>query len=247
LKVHPLLEPVLRAAGLNRSLLPNRLLGINLGKNKLSLPDDDSDYLNGIKKLGDYADYLVINISSPNTPGLRSLQRREPVQRLLKSAIAARDLIAHKPPLLVKIAPDLSLTELEDIASVCKTVAVDGVIISNTTISRPPFIQSSFKSEGGGLSGVPLLELSLETVSKFYELTNGKITIIGCGGIRTGDDAFRFCKAGASAVQLYTSFSYDGPGVVGNICDRLEVLLNEKKWSDFVGMDHKAKTKGWLW
>lgn len=120
-----------------RSLQENKLLGVNLGKNKLSPADSHDDYINGVKKLGPMADYIVINISSPNTPGLRSLQRREPIQQLLGQAIAARNTLTHKPPLLVKIAPDCSDAELEDIAHVVKEVGIDGIIISNTTISRP--------------------------------------------------------------------------------------------------------------
>jgi dihydroorotate dehydrogenase len=125
------------------SLLPNKFLGINLGKNKYSEPDDHSDYINGVNRLGEYADYIVINISSPNTPGLRALQRREPIEQLLLAAKKARDEnVAHHPPLLVKIAPDCTPSELEDIAAVVKSVGIDGVIISNTTISRPIYLKS---------------------------------------------------------------------------------------------------------
>jgi dihydroorotate dehydrogenase len=130
-------------ASQSRSLQPDRLLGINLGKNKLSPAESHDDYINGIKSFGDYADYIVINISSPNTPGLRALQRREPIQQLLSLAKKTRDqMIAHLPPLLVKIAPDCSQAELEDIAAVVKEVGVDGIIISNTTISRPESLKS---------------------------------------------------------------------------------------------------------
>lgn len=238
------------AAPNNKSMIPGRMLGINLGKNKTSASDDDRDYLDGIKNLGDYADYLVINISSPNTPGLRSLQRREPIQRLLKSAKAARDTISHKPPLLVKISPDLSRSELEDIAQVCKSLEIDGVIISNTTISRPSGLKNdTVKDEAGGLSGAPVLPLALEMTSNFYKLTDGKIPIIGCGGISSGEDAIAFCKAGASAVQIYTSFGYKGPGIVWGIKDRVAEILEKegKSWNDLVGSQHTRKSSGWLW
>lgn len=121
----------------NNSLLHNRLLGVNLGKNKSSAADCHDDYIDGIKRLGDMADYIVINISSPNTPGLRALQRREPIQDLLSKAKQARNELVNQPPLLVKISPDCSESELEDIAAVVQDVGIDGVIISNTTVSRP--------------------------------------------------------------------------------------------------------------
>jgi dihydroorotate dehydrogenase len=125
------------------SLVPEKLLGVNLGKNKSSNANSHDDYVNGVIRLGPLADYIVVNISSPNTPGLRSLQRREPIEQLLKATKSARDqYVPHSPPLLVKISPDCSDTELEDIASVAKSVGIDGVIISNTTISRPEFLQS---------------------------------------------------------------------------------------------------------
>jgi dihydroorotate dehydrogenase len=129
---------------LPNSLVSGRLLGVNLGKNKTSDPNSHEDYVNGVIRFAPLADYLVINISSPNTPGLRALQRREPIEQLLRATKAARDLHAPKtlPPLLVKIAPDCSDTELEDIAAVVKSVGIDGVIISNTTISRPTTLKS---------------------------------------------------------------------------------------------------------
>lgn len=124
----------------------NKLLGVNTGKNKTSSPESHEDYIKGVKKLGAYADYIVVNISSPNTPGLRALQRREPIEELLTLAKSARDSLAHMPPLLVKIAPDCTDAELEDIASVVKSVGIDGVIISNTTVSRPASLLSGIFS-----------------------------------------------------------------------------------------------------
>lgn len=139
------------------SLRTDRLLGLNLGKNKTSLPSSHTDYLDGVEALGSFADYLVINISSPNTPGLRSLQRREPIQELLSQAIQVRnDKLPHHPPLLVKISPDCSDEELKDIAEVCLHVGIDGVIVGNTTISRPESLKTSKEivQEAGGLSGI---------------------------------------------------------------------------------------------
>ncbi|KAI8925388.1 hypothetical protein BC831DRAFT_461367 [Entophlyctis helioformis] len=222
----------------NRSLQPDRLLGVNLGKNKTSPADSNDDYVAGIAALGAYADYLVINISSPNTPGLRALQRREPIERLLRDAKTARDTLlpaGHRPPLLVKIAPDLGDSEIEDVAAVVASVGVDGVIISNTTISRPDTLASDTKlsREFGGLSGPPVLPLALRVVSRFYALTGGSVPIIGCGGIRTAEDALAFAAAGASAVQV--------PGLVHDIKVGVTDILSKRgvTWSDVVGADHR--------
>ena len=236
---------------LPRSLKMERLLGINLGKNKVSDPNSHQDYVDGVEKLGPFADYLVVNISSPNTPGLRSLQRKQVLQDLINQVKTARDKLYHVPPLLVKIAPDLSDQEIGDIASVIINTGIDGVIISNTTISRPSdlksgiiynfkLIDSSLVNETGGLSGTPLFPLSLSVVKKFYKLTNGKVPIIGCGGISCGDDAIQFAKAGASAIQIYTSFGYQGPGVVYKIKkEAADILLKlGKTWPEIVGSDH---------
>ncbi|KAJ3326348.1 Dihydroorotate dehydrogenase (quinone), mitochondrial [Boothiomyces sp. JEL0866] len=236
------LNPLSNEKDTPRSLREKKLLGVNLGKNKLSPADSHDDYINGVKQLGPLADYIVINISSPNTPGLRSLQRREPIQQLLSQAITARDSLTRKPPLLVKIAPDCSDAELEDIAHVVKEVGIDGIIISNTTISRPKTLSGDEKivKQMGGLSGAPVKPLALSTVSKFYKLTNGDIPIVGCGGISSAEDALQFCKAGATIVQLYTSMGYKGPGIVPEIKEGLADLLKKegKTWMECVGTDN---------
>lgn len=229
----------------------DKMLGINLGKNKLSPAESHQDYLDGITSLGEFADYIVINISSPNTPGLRALQRREPIEQLLSQAKAARDtVLPSRPPLLVKIGPDCSDSELEDIAAVLMKVQIDGIIISNTTITRPASLKSgiihpltsdsSLSSQTGGLSGAPLKKLSLATVSKVFKLTKGTVPIVGCGGIATGQDALDFAKAGASVVQIYTSLGYRGPGIVREIKDELAGLLRKEKltWMDCIGRNH---------
>ncbi|KAJ3120439.1 Dihydroorotate dehydrogenase (quinone), mitochondrial [Nowakowskiella sp. JEL0407] len=227
-----------------RSLISRKLLGVNLGKNKTSKAEDDQDFVNGVKSLGPLADYIVVNISSPNTPGLRALQRREPLEKLLKSVKGTRDdVLVHKPPLLVKIAPDVGEEELKDIAAVCQNVGIDGVIISNTTITRPETLKSpkSLTREFGGLSGAPLFPLALNTLRSFYSLTNGSIPLIGCGGIRSADEAIAFAKAGATLVQLYTSYGMEGPGVVSDTKDEVTRRLKEsgKTWMDIVGEDHR--------
>ncbi|KAI8918208.1 Dihydroorotate dehydrogenase [Powellomyces hirtus] len=236
-------HPTQLPADVPNALKDGRLLGVNLGKNKTSAADSNDDYVNGVTRLGPYADYLVVNISSPNTPGLRALQRREPIQKLLEEVKHARDEnLPHHPPLLVKIAPDLGDKELEDIAAVVQAAGIDGVIISNTTISRPVTLKSDRKvtTETGGLSGPPLHELSLSAVRKFYRLTNGKVPIVGCGGIQSADQAIAFAKAGASLVQLYSAMSYDGPGLIDEIkLDVAKRLKTEgKTWMGIVGSDH---------
>ncbi|CAM9717479.1 unnamed protein product, partial [Choristocarpus tenellus] len=163
----------------NPSPLRKGLLGVNVGKNKLS-EDAAADYCRGIRTLGCYGDYLVVNVSSPNTPGLRALQRRGAIKDIIQKAMEARDEVvestAGKPlPLLVKIAPDLSEEEKADIATVAMETKVDGLIVSNTTISRPESLQSQHAKEGGGLSGAPLKDLSTQTVHDVYRLTKGKV------------------------------------------------------------------------
>ncbi|KAJ3227497.1 Dihydroorotate dehydrogenase (quinone), mitochondrial [Chytriomyces hyalinus] len=226
-----------------RSLKVGTALGVNLGKNKVSAAEDNSDYVKGVVSLGRYADYVVVNISSPNTPGLRSLQRREPMLQLLKEVKAARDAhVQHNPPLLVKIAPDVSMDELEDIAAVVKEARIDGVIISNTTLSRPSYLKSEHKNETGGLSGPPVFPLALEKVRAFYALTHGSIPIIGCGGISNGAEALAMAKAGASLVQVYTALGYQGPGLVHDMKRDLVELLEKEgtTWKAVVGADHRV-------
>ncbi|KAJ3067312.1 Dihydroorotate dehydrogenase (quinone), mitochondrial [Rhizoclosmatium hyalinum] len=231
-------------SGVPRSLVLNKALGVNLGKNKISAAEDNSDYVKGVSSLGQFADYIVVNISSPNTPGLRSLQRREPMLKLMKEVKEARDVhVAHRPPILVKIAPDVNEVELEDIAAVVQEAEMDGVIISNTTISRPSYLKSdpTLVSQIGGLSGPPVFPLAVEKVRAFYALTNGKIPIIGCGGVSSAEEAIAYAKAGASLVQLYTSLGYYGPGVVYDVKKGLVDYLKKEKttWKELVGSDHQ--------
>lgn len=158
------------------------ILGVNLGKNKES-PNTGHDYVKGIQKFGSLADYLVVNISSPNTPGLRNLQGKEALKELLKAVVKARNQleVRNKPPLLIKLAPDLSFQEMIDVAKVigedsCK---IDGLIISNTSVRRPGSLEHNQRKETGGLSGKPLRDVSTEMISMMYKLTKGKVVIIG--------------------------------------------------------------------
>uniref|UniRef100_A0A5B7A0P4 Dihydroorotate dehydrogenase (quinone), mitochondrial n=1 Tax=Davidia involucrata TaxID=16924 RepID=A0A5B7A0P4_DAVIN len=222
------------------------ILGVNLGKNKTS-EDAAADYVQGVHTLSQYADYLVINVSSPNTPGLRQLQGRKQLKDLVKKVQAARDEMQWgeegPPPLLVKIAPDLSKQDLEDIAAVALALRLDGLIISNTTISRPdPVSKYPVAKESGGLSGNPLFNLSTNILKEMYVLTKGKILLIGCGGVSSGEDAYKKIRAGATLVQLYTAFAYGGPALIPQIKAELAQCLERdgfKSIYEAVGADFR--------
>lgn len=219
-------EKVLNRIKAIRSSGEDVILGVNLGKNKTS-EDDVDDYVKGILTFGPLADYLVINISSPNTPGLRSMQKKEILTKLLSATLEARNSlqIERKPPLLLKLAPDLSTSEKKDIADVLKqqSCRVDGLIVSNTTIERPNTLLAESKNEIGGLSGKPLREKSTEMIKEMKTLTN--LPIIGVGGISSGEDAYEKIKAGAELIQIYTAMVYEGPTIVARIKQDLAELL----------------------
>uniref|UniRef100_A0A6G1SKD3 Dihydroorotate dehydrogenase (quinone), mitochondrial n=1 Tax=Aceria tosichella TaxID=561515 RepID=A0A6G1SKD3_9ACAR len=230
------------------------LVGLNLGKNK-DTNDISSDYLIGLEKSKDLdsVDYLVINISSPNTPGLRNSQEKKNLELLLDDVLKQMKNSSIKKPLLVKVAPDLSDAQIKDIADVLTKkrhgdAKVSGIILTNTTISRPlkdkESDEYSVYDETGGLSGQPLRDMSTEVISKFYKLTHGKLPIIGVGGVSTGQDAYDKIKAGATLIQLYTSLTYHGPPIVNKIKQELVGLLESDKLSsieDAVGMDHRSR------
>jgi dihydroorotate dehydrogenase len=225
---------------------PRGLLGVNLGKNKTT-PEESAadDYVVGVENIGEYGDYIVVNISSPNTPGLRNLQGRRHLSGLLRRVVTARNSSprASKTPVLVKIAPDLTDSALRDIASVVKSEKVDGVIVSNTTIARPETIQShAHGNEAGGLSGKPLMEPSTKVLHDLYKLTGGKITLIGCGGVASGEDAYAKIRAGATLVQLYTAFALQGPQLIPRIKRELEACLARDGFEsvqDAIGAAHR--------
>ncbi|KAL3816311.1 hypothetical protein ACHAXA_011072 [Cyclostephanos tholiformis] len=202
------------------------VLGVNLGKNKTS-EDDVEDYTVGIRELGPYADYLVINVSSPNTPGLRSLQQREPLRNLLECTMKARDEFAPHALLFVKLSPDLTIDDMADVATVVMDSGLDGMIVSNTTNARPEILVSNHRYEAGGLSGAPIKDRSTECIRTMYRLTEGKLPIIGVGGVGSGRDAFDKMKAGASLVQVYSMMVYEGPGLVSRIRKELAEILLE--------------------
>ncbi|XP_050449895.1 dihydroorotate dehydrogenase (quinone)-like [Cataglyphis hispanica] len=219
------------------------IIGVNLGKNK-ETKDAVQDYIDGIKRFMDVADYFVINMSSPNTPGLRSLQNKN-LEEILTRINAARELIGSKQPLLLKLAPDLSDPERQDVADVIlrKKSKVDGLILCNTTITWPNLINPN-KEESGGLSGAPLADISTAIISDMYRRTHGSIPIIGVGGIFSGADAYVKIKAGASLVQLYTSYVFNGPPIVVKIKKELCKILETNGFSsvaDAIGKDTKNR------
>jgi len=224
--------------------LPTRTLnpiGINIGKNKTT-EDDGADYLIGLEKMAPYADYITINISSPNTPGLRALQARERLAALVKTLTDKRDEVRPGLPLLVKIAPDLSDEELADIAAVALDSKIQGLIATNTTLARPALLPPGVAKEAGGLSGPLLFEPSTRVLAKLYKLTEGKIPLIGCGGVSTGAAAYAKIRAGASLVQVYTALIFEGPLVIQKMKRELAALLRRDGFAsvaEAVGADHR--------
>lgn len=216
------------------------IIGVNLGKNRDS-GDAVADYVEGVRRTASLSDYLVINISSPNTPGLRDLQFREPLVRLLNEVLRARDAAQKCPPLLIKIAPDLTEEQQADIAEVAISTGIDGIIIANTTVARPQSLSSPSAKEPGGLSGRPLFERSTELLGRMYRLTNGSIPLIGVGGIFDADDAYAKIRAGATLVQVHTGLIFEGMNLIAEIKAGLVEMLRADGFaniSEAVGADH---------
>ncbi len=216
------------------------IVGANLGKNR-DTADGAADYIACIEAVSGLADYLVVNISSPNTPGLRALQARVQIEELLtRVRDARRRSTTRQPPLLVKVGPDLDHGEIRDIAEVALATAVDGLIIGNTTVARPASLKSPHRSAPGGLSGKPLLGPSTACLAAMFQATGGKIPIIGCGGIASGADAYAKIRAGAALVQLYSALVFLGPALVGSIKRELAARLRADGFAclrDAVGAD----------
>jgi dihydroorotate dehydrogenase len=189
------------------------IVGINIGANKDS-EDRIHDYQNCFAMLAPLAAYVTVNVSSPNTPGLRGLQHRDDLTRLLDRLLATRD--GRKIPILLKIAPDLDDHALDDIAEVVRLSGIEGLIVSNTTIARP-VLKSRHAGEAGGLSGGPLLEPSTRILGEMHQRLGRAVTLVGVGGIASGEDAYAKIRAGASLVQLYTALVFHGPGLVVRI------------------------------
>ncbi|HWT12216.1 MAG TPA: quinone-dependent dihydroorotate dehydrogenase [Allosphingosinicella sp.] len=202
------------------------LVGANIGANKDSA-DRVADYADGVRALRDVADYLTVNISSPNTPGLRAMQDEGALDELLAAVMEARGDAGTgppQPPIFLKVAPDLERREVDAIAATAIARRMDGLVVGNTTVARPP-LRSGHRHEGGGLSGRPLKATALRRLRDFRSATGGELPLIACGGIENGVDAFDRIRAGASLVQLYTALVYDGPGLAGRINHELKRLL----------------------
>lgn len=217
------------------------ILGINIGKNK----DSDhpvADYVALLQSAADYADYITINISSPNTPGLRDLQTGSALDELLDALCTAREKLPKRVPLWLKLAPDLTDEQCSATAETLKTYPVDALIISNTTVSRDFPLKSKDKDQHGGLSGKVLMELSTRKLALFYRLTEGKIPLVGVGGIASAEDAYAKIRAGASLVQLYTALIFQGFGLVTSIQTGLADLLKRDGFShlsEAIGIESK--------
>lgn len=227
----------------------NHVLGINLGKTKIvPLEEAANDYLTSFRLLFPYGDYFVVNVSSPNTPGLRTLQDRAPLAQILQTLIAANQELAEQSqsrprPLLLKIAPDLTDSQLEEIVDLTRELKLAGLIATNTTLSRTGLQTSAERVEqigAGGLSGAPLRSRSLEVVRFLFERLRGQIPIIGVGGVFSGQDAWNMISAGAALVQTYTGFIYSGPTLARDINRHLLGQLDQnrmKNISEAIGRD----------
>lgn len=228
---------------LSRKPRPQGVVGVNIGMNK-DQTDPASDYTALIRTLGPLSDYITINISSPNTPGLRNLQEKGPLTELLTAVLEERKKSCgiHPPPIFVKLAPDLDDAQATDIADVLLSLKIDGVILTNTTLFRPEELPKDFREQKGGLSGAPLTDISTAMIRRFYALTKGQIPIIGAGGISSGDDAYAKIRAGASLVQLYSGLVFHGPTLIRKInLDLLELMRSDgfSHITEAVGADHR--------
>jgi len=217
-------EAFIRLKAANRAGGP---IGVNIGANKDSA-DRVGDYVAGVQAMSAVADYLTVNISSPNTPGLRALQEQGALDTLLSAIAGARE--PGGPPVFLKVAPDLEKKDPERIVRAAMDNRIDAIIISNTTVSRPG-LKSRHAGEQGGLSGEPLKPLALDALRRFRSASGGSLPLIGCGGISTADDAWERIRAGASLVQLYTAMIYEGAHVARRIARGLADKLEESGYS----------------
>jgi dihydroorotate dehydrogenase len=217
------------------------IVGVNLAKNK-DQEDAAADYVAGARAFAPHADFLAINVSSPNTPGLRALQSRAALHALVSRVRDALAGIAGAPPLLLKVAPDLTEDDVRDIAAVALETRLDGLVVSNTTLARPPTLRSRHRGEAGGLSGRPLFEPSTALLGRFYRLTGGRLPLIGVGGIASGADAYRKIRAGATLVQLYSALVFRGPALVAAIQRDLAAAVRADGFggvAEATGADHR--------
>jgi dihydroorotate dehydrogenase len=214
------------------------IVGINLGANKNS-EDRIKDYVKVLKCCGPFVDFATINVSSPNTENLRDLQEKNSLKILLDQVMECRDNLKVKVPIFLKIAPDLSLNQIDDIVEIALTVNIDSIVATNTTLDRQG-IKSRIKNEKGGLSGKPLFSKSTWVLAHLSERLNNNIPLIGVGGVSTATDAYQKILAGASAVQLYTGLVYRGLGLISEINKELSAILSRKgihRLTDVVGKE----------
>jgi dihydroorotate dehydrogenase len=237
------MEVVARRLARRRTRRPAGPVGGNVGPNK-GEADPATACATAVASLSPLVDYLVVNVSSPNTPGLRALQRRSELARLLEATRKSRDRSGTATPLLVKVAPDLSAEERQEIAEVALQIELDGLVATNTTVERPATLTDPARGEAGGLSGAPLFERSTEVLADFYRLTGGRLPLIGAGGVGSGAQAYAKIRAGASLVQLYTALVYEGPSLVVRIARELVELLRRDGFAsiaDAVGANARSR------
>ncbi|HEX8820587.1 MAG TPA: quinone-dependent dihydroorotate dehydrogenase [Archangium sp.] len=218
-------------------------VGVNIGKNKdTPLENAVDDYVACVDALAPHGDYVVVNASSPNTPGLRKLQEPEQLGALLRAVKARLTQVAPGKPLFLKIAPDLTPEAVDEVVDVARACGLDGLIATNTTLARP--FEHPVAKEAGGLSGAPVREPSNAVIRRVYARSGGALPIIGVGGVFTAEDVYEKLRAGASAVQVYTGFIYEGPGMVRRLLEGLGPLLARdgfRSVREAIGADHRAQ------
>jgi dihydroorotate dehydrogenase len=238
-------EGAARGAARLRTRVRNGIVGVNIGANSDST-DRIADYRIAFDALAPFADYIAVNVSSPNTPGLRGLQNRNELTRLLNTLVLERTARKLQMPLLLKIAPDITLDALDDIVAVALSAGIEGLIVSNTTVARPASLKNIAAKENGGLSGKPLFEPSTALLKETRARTGAKLVLVGVGGVSSGNEAYAKIRAGASLVQLYTALALEGPAIIARIKRDLFALLARDGFSciaDAVGADVTSTTK----
>ena len=239
-------EGAARAAARLRERPRNGILGINIGANKDSV-DRIADYRVAFSVLAPFADYIAVNVSSPNTPGLRGLQNRGELTRLLHMLVLERDTLKIHTPLLLKIAPDIELAALDDIVAVALGAGIEGLIVSNTTVARPASLKSAHAGESGGLSGKPLFEPSTALLRQTRARVGTKLVLVGVGGVSSGAAAYAKIRAGAALVQLYTALALEGPALIARIKGELLALIARDGFArvaDAIGADMDSSGAG---
>jgi dihydroorotate dehydrogenase len=230
-----------RHSSSSSSSVSDGIIGINIGKNKTQT-DAVADYLAGYRMLAPFADYVTINISSPNTPNLRELQHKEGLRPLLETIAHEKETLCPNTPLWLKIAPDVTETQLQAIIELSLEYNIDALVIGNTTIEGKQMLKDRARNEEGGLSGKPLRDHSTQILRRAYVISEGKIPLIGVGGIASAADAYEKICAGATLVQLYTALIYHGFSLVDQIVNELPLLLEKDGFScigDAIGCNAK--------